>query len=450
MSLLKQIFVFLSYIAVFSLRGQGFPEKQRVLFVLDASGSMEALWGTETRMEIAKKTLFNLVDSLEKTNPNIEVGLRVFGHQFHKSLNNCTDSKLEVPFAPNNAEKLKITLDWIKPNGHTPIAYSLIESAKDFDESAAVNSIILITDGLENCEGNPCDAAKYLNEKRITINPFIIGLDIQEELVHSFDCIGTFINAKDEKTLKAVLQNTVMKATGKTTLSIGIYSLENQEITNTPISIIDPINNNALYTYIHTLTKKGLPDTLYLDPRGFYQIQIHSYPPLLSETFQLTPGAHNSINLQMKKSYLDFTHEKLYDDPQVRFIVRKDDAWIYNYNLQDLPLLANTYQMSTTLLPLVNQEISLKADQVFPQAYPDNGKLTLENEQKIRASIFLKTDKKWKYVIDLGLLDNDYTLKLQPGNYSLVYIMEKDKNSANTHRYDFDINAGRTSVVRLR
>ena len=107
--------------------------------MLDASGSMEALWGTETRMEIAKKTLFNLVDSLEKTNPNIEVGLRVFGHQFHKSLNNCTDSKLEVPFAPNNAEKLKITLDWIKPNGHTPIAYSLIESAKDFDESAAVN-----------------------------------------------------------------------------------------------------------------------------------------------------------------------------------------------------------------------------------------------------------------------------------------------------------------------
>jgi hypothetical protein len=130
--------------------------------------------------------------------------------------------------------------------------------------------------------------------------------------------------------------------------------------------------------------------------------------------------------------------------------VRKDDAWIYNYNLQDLPLLANTYQMSTTLLPLVNQEISLKADQVFPQAYPDNGKLTLENEQKIRASIFLKTDKKWEYVFDLGLLDNDYTLKLQPGNYSLVYIMEKDKNSANTHRYDFDINAGRTSVVRLR
>jgi Ca-activated chloride channel family protein len=450
MYLLKHIFIFFSIIAIFNARGQDVPEKQRVLFVLDASGSMEALWGTKTRMEVAKTTLYNLVDSLEKATPNIEVGLRVFGHQFHKSLNNCTDSKLEVPFGPNNAEKLKATLDRIKPNGNTPIAYSLIQSANDFDDSKTMNSIILITDGLENCEGNPCDAAKHLNDKRITINPFIIGLDIQDDLINSFKCIGTFINAKDEKTLKMVLQNTVKQATGKTTLSIGIYSLGNQEITNTPISIIDPINNTTLYTYIHSLTKKGLPDTLYIDPRGFYQIQVHSYPPLLSESFQLTPSVHNNVNLQMNKSYLDFNHEKLYDDPQARFIVRLNDSWVYNYDIQDLPLLADVYQVSSTLLPLKNELLSLDADKVYNQSYPTNGKLSIENNQKIRASIFTKSSDKWAYVVDLGLLVEDYTLKLQPGTYSLVYIMETERNSDNTHRYDFEISEGRTSVVKLR
>lgn len=450
MSLLKILFIFLSFLALLGADCQDVPEKQRVLFVLDASGSMEASWGEKKRMEIAKETLFNLVDSLERANPNIEVALRVFGHQFHKSANNCTDSKLEVPFGPNNATKVKATLANIKPNGNTPIAYSLIQSVNDFDESEAVNSIILITDGLENCEGNPCDAAKFLSEKRIAINPFIIGLDIQEDLIHAFDCIGTFINAKDEQSLKAVLQNTVKQATGKTTLSIGIYSEGNQEITNTPISIVDPVANKTLYTYVHTLTKKGLPDTLHMDPRGFYQIIVHSYPPIISNKFQLIPSSHNTINIQLAKSYLDFNHEKLYDDPQARYIIKSNDIWVYNYNMQDLPLLANTYQLNTTLLPLVNQKITLKGDKVFEQAYPNNGKLSIENNQEIRASIFLRSKDVWQYVQDLGVFDEDFSLKLQPGSYSLVYVMEKDKDSDNTHRYDFEISAGRTSVIKLR
>ena len=447
---MKQLILFLCLFTILHAAGQDIPEKQRVLFVLDASGSMEALWGSKKRMDIAKETLYNLIDSLERSNPNIEVGLRVFGHQYHKSQNNCTDSKLEVPFAANNASKVKETLAKIKPNGNTPIAYSLIQSAEDFDESDAINSIILITDGLENCEGNPCDAAKYLNEKRITINPFIIGLDIQEDLVHSFDCIGTFINAKDESSLKVVLHNTVKQVTGKTTLSIGIFSLGNQEITNTPISIIDPINNNALFTYVHSLTKKGLPDTLHIDPRGYYQIQVHSYPPLVSDPFQLTPSVHNTINIQMPKSYLDFNHEKLYDDPQARFIIRHDDTWIYNYNLQDLPLLAKNYQLTTTLLPLKNENISLKADKVYPQAYSSNGKLSIENNQALRASIYSRKSGDWTLVYDIGLIKKDFDLKLQEGSYSLVYILENEYNSDNTHRYDFEISAGRTSVIRLK
>ncbi|MEZ4978621.1 MAG: VWA domain-containing protein [Chitinophagales bacterium] len=217
-------------------------EPKRVLFVLDASGSMVSTWGNATKMEIAKQTLLLLVDSIEKSESNIELGLRVFGHQSNKALNDCKDSKLEVDFAANNSKEFRTALSKIVPKGNTPIAFSLIESANDFDLDERINSIILITDGLENCEGNPCDAAKYLNEKRISINPFIIGLDIEDSLIHYFDCIGSFVNAKNSTELNMVLQNTISKATGTTSFEMIILESSNkQNISNTPIALSIPI-----------------------------------------------------------------------------------------------------------------------------------------------------------------------------------------------------------------
>src|SRR5688572_24344560 len=77
---------------------QKIPDKTRILFVLDGSGSMEGLWeGKSSRMEVAKNILTKLVDSL-RVNPDLELALRVYGHQFDKRVNNCQDTKLEVSF----------------------------------------------------------------------------------------------------------------------------------------------------------------------------------------------------------------------------------------------------------------------------------------------------------------------------------------------------------------
>lgn len=411
---------------------------------------MKAMWGDDTKMTIAKKTLYGLVDSISKTNPNIEVGLRVFGHQYHKSLDICTDSKLEIPFGSNTHAAFANRLKEIKPNGNTPIAYSLIESAKDFTSIETLNSIILITDGLENCEGNPCDAAKYLKEKRISINPFIIGLNIEDSLISSFDCIGTFINAKDEKTLKLVLENTLKKATGKTSLSIYLESEGKQTITNTPLTIHDALTNEILYSYIHSLTKKGKPDTLYIDPRGWYKIQVHSYPALSSNPFELSAGEHNNITMKLPKSYLAINHEKQYDEQKAHFILKEKEAWVYNYRLDDLPVLAGQYQLTTSLKPLKNEEIILLSDQVLRQVYPANGKLSIKNKDELRASIFNKETTPWTMVFDLKLFQGDFDMKLQPGKYSMLYIEESEKNSESTHRYDFEMFPERTTVIQLR
>ena len=448
--ILKKLFLLIFIVLCNLSYGQDTPRQQKILFVLDASGSMEAMWGNDTKMNIAKQILYKLVDSLEKTNPNIQVGLRVFGHQYHKRLDNCRDSKLEIPFSSLNQEIFASTLAAIQPNGNTPIAYSLIESAKDFSTIESLNSIILITDGLENCEGDPCDAAKYLNEKRISINPFIIGLAIEDSLVSSFDCIGSFVNAKDEASFAIVLDNTIKQATGKTTLSIHLQSKAKQTISNTPITIQDSYSQETLYTYLHCLGKKGLPDTLSIDPRGWYTVKVHTYPSISSQSFQLNPGKHNDISITIPKSYLAIEHRKQYDEKQAHYLVKYQDEWIYNYRLDDLPLLEGAYQLNVCFTPHKSENILLSSDKVYQQNYPSNGKLSIKNNQALRGSVFYRDTGPWQLCVDLGLFNEDTELKLQPGNYSLIYIQDDKYNSEETHRYDFEMIPERTTVIQLR
>ncbi len=137
MKQLTFLFFCLLSLGVFQLHAQNkvqqkLPEKTRILFLLDGSGSMEGIWeGKESRMEIAKKILTKLVDSL-RANQNLELALRVYGHRFNRSANNCQDTQLEVPFGAKNHNTIINKLKDITPRGTTPITYSLQQAYKIF------------------------------------------------------------------------------------------------------------------------------------------------------------------------------------------------------------------------------------------------------------------------------------------------------------------------------
>ena len=89
------------------------PKVTRILFLLDASGSMMVPWEGQPRWAVAKRMLSKMVDSLNAY-PNLELGLRVYGHQHDNSEKNCEDSRLEVPFAAQNARAIKAKLTTLK------------------------------------------------------------------------------------------------------------------------------------------------------------------------------------------------------------------------------------------------------------------------------------------------------------------------------------------------
>ena len=131
----------------------------RIEFVFDVSFSMFGQWQSGMKMDIAKKMLSEFMDSIKGVE-NIEVALRCYGHQSSlRPERNCKDTKLEVPFAKDNFIAIKNRLKTLQPKGTTPIAYTLSQCGEDFPSATSNvvrNIIILITDGIEECDGDPC------------------------------------------------------------------------------------------------------------------------------------------------------------------------------------------------------------------------------------------------------------------------------------------------------
>ncbi len=170
----------------------------RILLLVDASSSMLQPWGSNaTRFQTAAGIIGSLMDSIYAVNPDVEFGLRVYGHQSPAQNNDCFDSRQEVMFSKNNYTQMGLRLASLKPFGVSPIAYSLREAAANdlVDEARNAYSIILITDGGESCGGNICDVAKMLLERKIYFKPYIISLVDYAPLRDQYSCLGAFLQA---------------------------------------------------------------------------------------------------------------------------------------------------------------------------------------------------------------------------------------------------------------
>jgi len=188
-----------------------------VEILLDASGSMQAKIGTETKIAIAKKVLAELVDGM-KGREDLLIGVRVYGHQFDKSAKNCQDTKLELQFGPPDPAKVRDLITRIKAQGQTPIAYSLTQAGRDFQEKTGIQKIIiLITDGLESCEGDPCAAARALAAAGVDVKMHVVGFDLKSGELEKLKCLvspsgGLLLGAKDAGELKSAMDQVVKKS----------------------------------------------------------------------------------------------------------------------------------------------------------------------------------------------------------------------------------------------
>lgn len=134
---------------------------ENVLIILDLSKSMgETLSQGETKFEIAKRAVNEVINSLP---PEVKVGLRVYGHKSGLlGMNQCHKTDLLAPIASNNRDKIISEIEKLAPNGVTLIEYSLRKGIDDFKGIEGPKRIVLISDGIETCNGDPCNFARKL------------------------------------------------------------------------------------------------------------------------------------------------------------------------------------------------------------------------------------------------------------------------------------------------
>ena len=185
-----------------------------LILVLDGSGSMrEAAGGGRTRMAAAKDGLNGVVGKLP---PNSKVGLRVYGSTIEDGTGSCRDTELLAPVADVDEDALRSGINQLKPLGNTPIAYSLRKAYADLP-SEGPRSIVLVSDGEENCGGDPCKVARELKKEGAEFYVDVVGLQLQGKARDQMTCIasaggGTYYDVKDLKQLTTTLTRTSVRA----------------------------------------------------------------------------------------------------------------------------------------------------------------------------------------------------------------------------------------------
>ncbi|MUP16814.1 VWA domain-containing protein [Ancylomarina euxinus] len=427
-------------------------EKTRILFIFDASQSMNGRWEKSTKMNVARDFLIEMIDSLELES-NVEMALRVYGHQSSFPPQDCEDTRLEVPFSFDNAGEIRQTLRYLSARGTTPIAYALSKAATDFPESDELvrNIVILITDGVEACDGDPCAVSEDLQKKGIILEPFIIGIGLDKKYKKSFECVGEFLEVSKERNFGGTLNYVISQVLDKTSMQVNLLD-ENDKPTesNVTMTFYNHTTGKLRYQYMHTMNSMGLPDTLFLDPLITYDITVHTLPKLHSDSVRIEPGKHSVVGFRAVQGKLKITSQRTNLFKNLSCIVKKDAETI---NVQafdyEQKYLVGNYGIELLTLPRIKMDVNIRASETTVIDIPRPGLVTVFKPTYGPCDLFLKIEGKMVWVCALDSRELRNTLTLQPGNYHLVFRSKTVQLSHYTKKRSFIINSGSSIAVRL-
>nr|WP_232224704.1 vWA domain-containing protein [Leptospira fainei] len=189
------------------------------LFVLDASGSMNEYLGIYQKIHLAKKHVKHYVDTLPES---AEVGLIAYGNR----LPGCKSSRLYQPLESGNKAQFRNKLYGLTPSGATPLAESIRVAGEYISRRQQSTELILITDGIESCFGDPEKELRILQQKGINFHLNVLGLGLKPEersIMQSLARLGrgTYYNVDGDADFYSAMEDLLKK---------GIFPIKKQEI----------------------------------------------------------------------------------------------------------------------------------------------------------------------------------------------------------------------------
>ncbi len=178
-------------------------ESARLLLILDASGSMWGRVDGQPKITVAKIAASDVISALPQ---EIAPGLMFYGH---RRKGDCQDIELIAPVGTPRQQMLD-QLKSLSPKGMTPLTASLIQAGELLAGGEGEATVILVSDGIETCAGDPCAAVAALRGKGVRVVVHVVGFDVRGAVVEQLQCIaraggGGYFQADDTAGLRQAL-----------------------------------------------------------------------------------------------------------------------------------------------------------------------------------------------------------------------------------------------------
>ena len=261
-------------------------ENPSTILVLDASGSMWGQIDGVNKITIAREVVANILADFPRDQ---NLGFVTYGH---RERGQCSDIQTVIQPAPGTAPEIIKIVSELNPRGMTPMTDAVIAAAEALRHTEQPATVILVSDGIETCNPDPCAAARALEQAGIDFTAHVIGFDVrgEAEALMQMQCIaeetgGRFLTADNAQELTEALQQVVAApASGTFTFTANLGGSEVgvepvwdwQQVPLTlplvPGDVLWEISDNE-----HSFVQKSTGNPFTVDlPFGEYVVTVHS------------------------------------------------------------------------------------------------------------------------------------------------------------------------------
>ncbi|MGM0984545.1 MAG: vWA domain-containing protein [Pseudomonadota bacterium] len=157
----------------FNLHAQ--PTGGASMLILDGSGSMWGQIDGTPKITIAREAIDTMMGEWPANSP---IGLMAYGH---RQEGQCGDIETLIEPGPLDRAAFRQAMESVTPRGKTPIGRSVERAAEALSHEDRASSVIIVTDGLENCGADLCELGARLEASGTAFTAHVIGFDIVDE-----------------------------------------------------------------------------------------------------------------------------------------------------------------------------------------------------------------------------------------------------------------------------
>ncbi|MEO0722161.1 MAG: VWA domain-containing protein, partial [Pseudomonadota bacterium] len=184
--------------------GTALQAEDATMLVMDASGSMWGQIDGVNKVVIARDVVR---DSLGAAAVTQSLGLIAYGHN---RKGDCSDIEVLVPPAKGTNSAIAAAVAAINPKGKTPLTEAVRRAAAAMQHTENRSTVVLVTDGLETCDADPCALARQLEQSGVDFTAHVVGFGLSRADGAAVACLaeetgGRYFDAGNAGELAAAL-----------------------------------------------------------------------------------------------------------------------------------------------------------------------------------------------------------------------------------------------------